>query len=89
MLDPKDYELLSVLVAHEGQIRVSALDEARRQATHLAGLGYATIIPTSVQSFAVRITAQGQVAKVLADFGSRSPDFCAIEPQPSQPTRGG
>ena len=56
----------------------------KRQARHLVELGYATTVPINVQSFALEITQQGCVAKVLADFGIWSPDFCAIEPQPSE-----
>ena len=56
----------------------------KRQARHLVELGYATTVPINVQSFALEITQQRYVAKALADFGIWRPDFCAIEPQPSE-----
>ena len=84
MLHPEDYELLCALVVHEGRIRIPIDDGTKRQARHLVELGYATTVPINVQSFALEITQQGYVAKVLADFGIWSPDFCAIEPQPSE-----
>lgn len=84
MLYPEDYELLCALVVHEGRIRIPIDDGTKRQARHLVELGYATTVPINVQSFALEITQQGYVAKVLADFGIWSPDFCAIEPQPSE-----
>jgi hypothetical protein len=47
-------------------------------------LGYATIVPNIETTLVVDITKPGRTAKVLADFRIWSPDFCAIEPQPSE-----
>jgi hypothetical protein len=55
-------------------------DRARR----LVALDYAMIVPASVTALTVEITERGRTAKVLADFGIWNPDFCAIEPQPSE-----
>ena len=76
MLHSEDYELLCALVVHEGRIRIPIDDGTKRQARHRVELGYATTVPINVQSFALEITQQGYVAKVLADFGIWSPDFC-------------
>jgi hypothetical protein len=75
MLYPEDYELLCALVVHEGRIRIPIDDGTKTQARHLVEPGYATTVPINVQSFALEITQQGYVAKVLADFGIWSPDF--------------
>jgi hypothetical protein len=85
MLNPKHCKILHDLVADEGHIPIPADEAIRRQARNLVELGYVTIVPTGGTSLAIEITERGRTAKVLADFGIWSPDFCAIEPQPSEP----
>ena len=84
MLNPKHCKILHDLVADEGHIPMPADEAIRRQARNLVELGYVTIVPTGGTSLAIEITERGRTAKVLADFGIWSPDFCAIEPQPSE-----
>jgi hypothetical protein len=83
MLDLEHYELLRKLWCHQGRLPIAADHKAKTCARHLVSLGYATTTLIPTQAFAIEITQQGCVAKILADFGILNPDFCAIELQPS------
>jgi hypothetical protein len=61
-----------------------ASETAKGRARRLVELGFAMIIPVNVTTLTIEITERGRTAKVLADFGIWNPDFCAIEPQPSE-----
>jgi hypothetical protein len=78
-----DHELLSDMVASGGRAQMAS-EIAKERARRLVELGFATIIPVNVATLTVEITERGRTAKVLADFGIWNPDFCAIEPQPSE-----
>ena len=58
-----------------------ASEADKQEARRLVEIGYAIFVPLSVSNVTVEITDRGRAAKVLADFGMRNPDFCAIEPQ--------
>jgi hypothetical protein len=83
VLNAEDHKTLCDMVANDGRIRVIST-AGKKNAKQLIELGYARIVPIDVMSLAIEITERGRVAKVLADFGIWSPDFCAIEPQPSE-----
>ena len=77
--------MLRDLVAHNGQISISVDDTVLKQrAEFLVEIGYATLDPITMTVVRLRVTHLGRTAKVLADFGICSPDFCAIEPQLSE-----
>jgi hypothetical protein len=78
-----DHEILSDMVANGGRIQMAS-ETAKGRARRLVELGFATIIPVNVTTLTIEITERGRAAKVLADFGIWNPDFCAIEPQPSE-----
>src|ERR1700728_897370 len=78
-----DHEVLSDMVANGGRAQRAA-GNAKGGARRLVELGFATIIPVNVPTLTIEITERGRTAKVLADFGIWNPDFCAIEPQPSE-----
>ncbi len=71
------------MVANHGRMQMIA-EADKDRARRLVALAYAAIIPASVTALTVEITERGRTAKVLADFGIWNPDFCAIEPQPSE-----
>src|ERR1700738_1566567 len=83
MLNAEDHKTLCDMVANDGRIRMISA-AGKKSAKQLIELGYARIVPIDVMSLAIEITEKGRVAKVLPDFGIWSPDFCAIEPQPSE-----
>jgi hypothetical protein len=83
VLNPEDHKVLCDMVANNGQIQIAS-EAGKRRARRLVGRGYAKIVPISAASLAIEITERGRIAKVLADFGIWNPDFCAIEPQPSE-----
>jgi hypothetical protein len=78
-----DHEVLSDMVANGGRAQMAS-ETAKGRARRLVELGFATIIPVNVTTLTIEITERGRTAKVLADFGIWNPDFCAIEPQPSE-----
>jgi hypothetical protein len=78
-----DHEVLSDMVANGGRAQMAS-EIAKGRARRLVELGFATIIPVNVTALTIEITERGRIAKVLADFGIWNPDFCAIEPQPSE-----
>jgi hypothetical protein len=82
-----DHEVLSEMVAHGGRVQMAS-ETAKGRARRLVELGFATIIPVNVTTLTIEITERGRIAKVLADFGIWNPDFCAIEPQPSEQVDG-
>jgi len=83
MWNAGDHEVLSDMVANGGRAQmISEADKDR--ARRLVALDYATIVPVNVTALTIEITGRGRTAKVLADFGIWNPDFCAIEPQPSE-----
>jgi hypothetical protein len=83
MSNAADHEVLSVMVANSGRMQMIA-EADKDRARRLVALDYAMIVPASVTALTVEITERGRTAKVLADFGIWNPDFCAIEPQPSE-----
>jgi hypothetical protein len=83
MSSAEDYEVLSDMLANDGRVQVTS-DAAKERARRLVALDYVMIVPVSVTALTIEITARGRTAKVLADFGIWNPDFCAIEPQPSE-----
>jgi hypothetical protein len=78
-----DHEVLTDMVANGGRVQMAS-ETAKGRARRLVELGFATIIPVNVTTLTIEITERGRIAKVLADFGIWNPDFCAIEPQPSE-----
>src|SRR6202035_4877469 len=78
-----DHEVLSDMVANGG-VGQMVSQTAKGRARRLVELGFAMIIPVNVTTLTIEITERGRTAKVLADFGIWNPDFCAIEPQPSE-----
>jgi hypothetical protein len=78
-----DHEVLSDMVANGGRVQMAS-ETAKERARRLVDLGFAMIIPVNVTTLTIEITERGRIAKVLADFGIWNPDFCAIEPQPSE-----
>jgi hypothetical protein len=83
MLNPEDHKVLCDVFANDGPIQIAS-EAGKRRARRLVERGYARIVPVSAASLAIEITERGRIAKVLADFGIWSPDFCAIEPQLSE-----
>ena len=83
MSNAGDHEVLSDMVANGGRVQMTS-EATKDRARRVVALGYATIVPVSMTALTVEITERGRIAKVLADFGIWNPDFCAIEPQPSE-----
>jgi hypothetical protein len=77
-----DHKVLSDMVAKHGRLLVgSGVD--KEIARRLVELGFAEFVTVNAKTVIIEITARGRAAKVLADFGIWNPDFCAIEPLPS------